>query len=520
MNILAKFKETSISVLPVMAIVLLLGLTATPMSASVLVNFVVGGIFLIIGLTIFLLGVDLGIQPMGERAGAELTKKRSLSLLIFAALGIGFLVTVSEPDIQVFGSQVHSYFPIVSKNALVFIIAGGVACFLVLGLLRAVLNFSLKVTLFVSYVIVFIVAFIAPSDFFGVAFDSGGATTGPMTVPFILALGLGVTSVQAGNRESFGLTGITSIGPVFAVLVYSVLLSMTPMLIEQNQTMNEISEVTEILNESSELQIVAEKSIGESLGEFFNGFGHYAKEAAISLLPVVFLFVVFKITLFKMMTKRQTLRMVIGLVYSYVGLVLFLTGVNGGFMPAGEILGKALGIKASESTAWFILLIAVGLILGAVVVCAEPAVWVLTEQVEQASGGTIKRKTLLVFLAVGAAMAIGLALWRAVAGYSLKYILVPGYALALFLMIFSPSLFTGIAFDSGGVASGPITSSFVLSFTLGAASGTSGNSDAFGVIALVAMMPLIAIQILGIIYKNKIKNDSKNQEKIETAEVK
>lgn len=501
MNILQKFKETAVSILPVMIIVLLLGLTVAKLPSLMLVRFVIGGLMLILGLTIFLMGVDLGIQPMGERCGAELTKKRNLPLLLACAFVIGFLVTVAEPDIQVFGDQVKSILTYVNKTAFVFVIAAGVGFFIMIGLLRTVLNVSIKLTLLISYIALFAVMFFVTEDFVGVAFDSGGATTGPMTVPFILALGLGVSSVRASDEESFGLTGVTSVGPVLAVLVYALILKM-----------NGASGAGAGLVEAAG---AVEAAAGiELYGGVFTLFGEVfasvIKEAAFSLLPLVFLFVVFQIFLLKM-SGRQVIRMVIGLIYSFVGLSIFLVGVNGGFMQAGKQLGVVLGQKAFElGGGWFALLIITGLLLGAVVVCAEPAVWVLTEQVESVSGGTIKRKMLLTFLSGGAAIAIGLAMWRAVSGFSLRYILIPGFAIALLLMIFCPSLFTGIAFDSGGVASGPITSTFVLSFTLGASSFGGGN-DAFGVIALVAMTPLIAIQLLGIIYNRKKTKSEKSK---------
>jgi len=495
MNLIEKLKETIISVLPVMVIVILLGSTVAHLPFAMLTRFFVGGILLILGLTIFLAGVDLGIQPMGERIGAELTKKRNLKLLLACAFLIGFLVTVAEPDIQVFGGQVKSIFSSVNKQVFVLVIAVGVGVFLLLGLLRCILDFSIKASLFVLYVLIFLLVIFVPESFIGVAFDSGGATTGPMTVPFILALGLGVTSVRQEDKESFGLTGVTSVGPVLAVLVYSLFVSRSG-------------------NVALAAASVAEES-AQVLSEGF--FSHFTsimpvifKDSLLSVLPLVFLFVLFQCTLLHM-TKRQVLRIVIGIVYSFAGLWLFLVGVNGGFTETGRQLGYVLGKKAFElGGGWFALLIITGFVLGAIVVCAEPAVWVLTEQVETVSGGTIKRKLLLVFLSTGAAVAIGLAMIRAVCGFSLKWILIPGYLLSFVLMIFSPSLFTGIAFDSGGVASGPITSTFVLSFALGAAGCSgSGTNDIFGVIALVAMTPLIAIQILGIIYNFKKNRELK-----------
>ena len=513
MNILNKLKETSISVIPVMAIVLALALTAVPMGGIMLGRFVFGGFLLIIGLTLFLLGVDLGIQPMGERCGAELTKKRNLVLLVGVAFVIGFMVTVAEPDIQVFGDQVKNVFSNVDKLFLVVIIAVGVGLFVMVGLLRTVLHLSLKLTLLVAYIVMFVIALFVPNEFVGVAFDSGGATTGPMTVPFILALGLGVSTVRSDDKSSFGLTGITSVGPVLAVLVYSLVIAGSGIGVDGASVSAVGSGVASAAGETASVasEIVGEVAsgaaqIGESQGffaPFTNAMPGIVLESLLSISPLVIMLIIFQLTLLKM-SARQIIRVIIGLVYSFVGLLLFLCGVNGGFMPAGKELGMALGQKAATlGGGWFVLLICTGLVLGAIVVCAEPAVWVLTEQVEHVSAGTIKRKILLVFLAAGAAAAIGLSLWRAVEGFSLKFILIPGYIVAMLLMIFSPSLFTGIAFDSGGVASGPITSTFVLSFTLGAAKSSGGSADAFGVIALVAMMPLIAIQLLGIIYDKK-----------------
>lgn len=509
MNIVEKLKETAISVFPVMAIVFLLGLTVVPIEKILLVRFFVGGLFLILGLTIFLLGVDLGIQPMGERCGAELTKKKNLSLLLSCAFVIGFIVTAAEPDIQVFGDQVRGVFPFVNKLVITFIIAGGVGLFVTLGLFRAVTNFSLKITLLVSYTALFILAFFTPDSFIGIGFDSGGATTGPMTVPFIMALGLGVSSVRSGDDDnSFGLTGIASVGPVLAVLIYAVCTRTNIHNAETVQTVNN----NLAASADGTLEVIKTGLFAQIFGPFKQVFGEVAKEALVSIAPLFGLFIIFQITLLKM-TARQVIRMIIGFTYSLIGLTIFLSGVNGGFMQTGKILGETLGSYAiSRGGFWYFLLIITGLILGAIIVCAEPAVWCLSEQVETVSGGTIKRKVLLAFLSVGTAVAIGLSMWRAVAGFNLKYVLVPGYIIAMALMIFCPDMFTGIAFDSGGVASGPLTSTFVLSFTIGAASGGTGGNDSFGVIALVAMMPLIAIQIMGIIFKIKSSKQAKLSE--------
>lgn len=513
MNFYLKLKETISSVLPIMLIVLALGLTVAPLSLFVLLRFIAGGIMVILGLTIFLSGVDIGILPIGERSGAALTSKRNLPLLLGGAFLIGFIVTVAEPDVQVLADQVLNIDPSVSKWGLVFMIAGGIGIFVLLGILRTVVSFPLKWILIISYGLVFALAFFTPAQYQGVAFDSGGATTGPMTVPFIMALGVGVAAVRSKNTngkdessdDSFGLTGIASIGPIAAVCLYGILMS------------HGSSETAALAGELGEA--------GETSGIFIMLLPEIIREVVNALMPLILMAAVFQIFLLKM-PPFQVIRMVRGLLFSFVGLVIFLLGAQGGFMPVGEELGKILGefavsgdklvVVYNSSGAVtsqlnipgiieIIFLLLMGCIFGAVVVCAEPAVWVLTDQVESVSGGTIKRKVMLVALSAGVAIAIGISMARVLFGFSLWYVLIPGYVLALALTFFCPKLFMGIAFDSGGVASGPMTSTFILSFTLGAAATSGGNpaTDAFGVIAMVALMPLIAIQILGIVYKIK-----------------
>ncbi|MCR5046234.1 MAG: DUF1538 domain-containing protein [Treponema sp.] len=490
MDIVEKFKETAKSVLPVIVIVLVLGLTIVPLEKIALVRFAVSGFLLIFGLTIFLMGVGMGIEPMGERCGSALVAKKNLPLLLSCAFAIGFIVTAAEPDIQVFADQVKEIFPFVNKLTFTFAIAGGVGLFLLLGLLRTILNFPIKIFFFVFYTLLFILAFFAPENFWGIAFDSGGATTGPMTVPFIMSLGLGVSAVRSSKQSdsSFGLTGTASIGPVMAVLVYSIFLKAPQGFVQ----------------EISEIQLEAFASSGlmaKIFLPFIRVFPIFLRESLFAISPLFILFIIFQAALLKM-TMRQTIRILIGFVYAYIGLTIFLTGVNGGFSDAGRALGQTLGSLASNNGgAWLFLLILTGIAFGAVIVCAEPAVWVLSEQVEHVSGGTIKRKALLFFLSVGTALGIAIALLANVFDFNIKWILVIGYSISMLLMIFCPAMWTGIAFDSGGVASGPLTSTFILSFTIGAAA--TNPADSFGVIALVAMMPLSAIQIMGIIYKAK-----------------
>ncbi len=503
MNLFLKFKETAASVLPIVAIVTLLSLTFAPLGAGLTIRFIISGGMVIVGLTLLLAGVDLGITPIGERSGAALTAKRNLPLLLAVSFVIGLLVTIAEPDVQVLADQIQGVSPSVNKWTLVIMIAVGIGLFMLLGLLRTILSLRLNYILIACYIILFILAFRSPKEFQGVAFDAGGATTGPMTVPFIMALGIGVASVRSkghdknggGNQgdESFGLTGIASIGPVAAVCVYGMILSRFP---SYGAGAKETATAIGIVDSSLNLKI------------FLKILPSVTKEVCLALLPLIILCAAFQLFLLKM-PPAQLRRMIKGLAYSFIGLVIFLIGTNGGFMPTGEKLGLILGGYAAEGQFGYLLLLTlIGMIFGAVVVCAEPAVWVLTEQVEQVSGGVIKRRLMLAALSCGVALSIGLSMLRILYGFSLWWILIPGYGLSLALSLVCPSMFVGIAFDSGGVASGPMTSTFILSFTLGvaAASGGQGGAEmAFGFIALVAMTPLIAIQLLGIVFKIKSK---------------
>ncbi|MCR5762878.1 MAG: DUF1538 domain-containing protein [Treponema sp.] len=507
MNFFEKLKETASSVLPVMVIVLVLGVTIVPLGKAILVRFMMGGFLLIFGLTLFLAGVDLGILPVGERCGAALTAKRNLAILLGVSFLIGVMVTIAEPDVQVLADQIKAVSSSVSKWTLIFMIAAGIGLFVVVGLLRTMLSLKLKYVLIVAYIGVFMLAFLCSKEFQGVAFDAGGATTGPMTVPFIMALGVGVAAVRSkgqhsnshadSSEDSFGLTGIASIGPIAAVCAYGIFLKGASAL--SCGQMEAASQPVSSVQESN----------GLNLRIFIDLFPEELKEVSMALLPLVLMFAAFQLFLLRM-PPVQFRRVLKGLAYSYVGLVIFLTGVNGGFMPAGQKLGLVLGERACDAGGiWVALLTVTGVIFGAVVVCAEPAVWVLTEQVEQVSGGTIRRKAMLFALSAGVAISIGLSMLRIMYGFSLWYVLVPGYLAALALSLFCPPMFVGIAFDSGGVASGPMTSTFILSFTLGAAAAAGGSSatDAFGVIALVAMTPLIAIQMLGLVFKIKSKKE-------------
>ncbi len=481
MQIVDKIRESVISVLPIMAIGVFLHLTLAPMGDSFL-PFLVGGALVIVGLGIFLHGTELGMVPIGQRAGAAITSRRSLPLLLGAAFGIGFLITIAEPDVHVLAQQVLSVSPSISSTTLVLMIALGVGMFVLMAVGRILLGFSYKLTLLGFYVLLFACAAFTDPSFLGIAFDSGGATTGPMAVPFIMALGIGVASVRSGRRAqqaSFGFIGLASIGPVLAVLILGMISPGA---------------------DPHAAGASAEEAVAMSLAaQFLSRVPHVLQEVGTALAPLLAMFVVFQLFLIKM-PRNQVIRMSVGIVLTFIGLVLFVVGVQGGFMPAGRVLGAELAAGGAGSA-----VVLTGLVLGAVVVCAEPAVWVLNEQIEEVSGGHIRKRIMLVSLSCGVALAVALAMFRVVSGVSLWYMLIPGYALALGLTRFCPPMFTAIAFDSGGVASGPMASTFILAFTLGASTALGGNpiTDAFGVIAMIAMMPLITIQVLGILFHRK-----------------
>lgn len=472
-----KWKEIMQAVMPVIGIVLVLCLTVAPVEPGIMLAFLAGAVLLVFGMMLFTLGVDLAMTPIGEHVGTCMTRTKKLGLMIFLSFVLGFIVTMSEPDLQVLAEQV----PSVPNLIIVLSVAFGVGLFLVASILRMLFNVSLAHMLIVLYAGIFILAFFVPGDFVAVAFDSGGVTTGPMTVPFIMAFGIGISSIRSDERaedDSFGLVALCSVGPILSVLTLGLLYHPE--------------------NTSYEAQVLPEVEDSVKLGIMFvRELPAYMKEIAVALLPIVVFFVIFQL-FFRDMSRRTLIRIGIGMVYTYVGLVLFLTGVNVGFMPAGNYLGQVIAQKEFN---WII--VPIGMIIGYFIVSAEPAVFVLTKQVEEITSGAVSSKAMGLSLSVGVAVSLGLAMIRVLTGISIFYFIIPGYALALILSFFVPKIFTAIAFDSGGVASGPMTATFLLPFAMGACQSVGGNivTDAFGVVAMVAMTPLITIQVLGLFYK-------------------
>lgn len=483
-----KLSEALAAVLPVIAIVMVLCFTIAPISASILLCFLMGAAMIIVGIMFFTLGAEMSMTPMGERVGTAITKTKNLLIICVIAFILGFIITISEPDLQVLAQQV----PSIPNMTLILSIAAGVGIFLVIALLRMLFGIALPHLLVFFYICIFIVTGFVSPDFLAVAFDSGGVTTGPMTVPFIMALGVGIASIRNDRHasdDSFGLVSLCSIGPVLAVLILGMVFDPD----ESSYTPPALPEISDSVE----------------LWDLFRvALPTYMEEIALSLLPIVLFFGIFQIAVFRL-SKRHLRKIIIGLIYTYVGLVLFLTGANVGFMPAGNYLGQVI---ASLSYHW--IMIPIGMLIGFFIVKAEPAVYVLNKQVEEITDGGISANAMGTALSVGVAVSIGIAMLRVLTGIPILWFLIPGYALAIGISFFVPKIFTAIAFDSGGVASGPMTATFLLPFTQGACIAVGGNIvvDAFGVVAMVAMTPLITIQLLGMFYQLQKRRAAKKEQ--------
>lgn len=488
MNFLHKLKETILSIIPLIAIVTLLNFVLMwtgndSLSGKELGDFFIACALVVAGLTLFLVGVDNSIITMGEMVGGSMIKFKKVFLILAFGFLFGFLCTIAEPDVQVLAAQVNSIDPRINNFLLVCVVGLGVAIFIVLALVKTIFKIKLKVMLLISYIIVFILAAFTPDNFLAMSFDSGGVTTGPITVPFILALCVGVASVRSENNseDNFGMVALASVGPIMAIMILGLIFGVG----------------------GNTLPPTAPESFLHLLG---NTFG----EVAIAILPITVIFLIFQFFFIKL-PKKKLIEILLGALIVFLGLILFLTGVNFGFSSAGNAIGR---LTANTDIAW--LMIPVGLAIGIATVFTEPAIAVLGDQVEKVTSGNIKKKTLIYSLAIGVGIAVMLAVIKSLFAISLWYFVIPTYAIALLLMLFSPDIFSAIAFDSGGVASGPMTATFTLPLVMGIAEAKNEPVllYAFGVVALVAVMPPIVIQVLGIMHKlkeNRIETMTKSE---------
>ncbi len=480
--LLEKFKEVLFSVLPITFIVLILHFTITPIDTYLLLRFLIGALLIIIGLAIFLFGVDLGITPIGTLMGKSLTKSNKIWIVAIGGLALGFFISIAEPDLHILSGQVAEVTSnLITKMSMVTVVSIGIGVLVAIGLLRVVFDKPLHILLTIVYGIIFIFAIVNSKEFLAISFDASGATTGAMTVPFLLALNLGVSALKqkqgSSEEDSFGLVAIASAGAILAVLIMGLI----------TNTKGITGNLSPDTTHTTKIFL-----------PFIEELPSVISDVTLALLPLILIFIIFQLVSFKLSNKMIT-RIFKGLAYTLVGLVLFLTGVDAGFMEVGRFVGNSVANNSK------IIVIIIGLILGMVTILAEPAVYVLTTQIEEVTSGSIKRMIVLPTLSIGVGIAIGLSMVRIIIpGVELWHYLLPGYIIALILTYFVPRVFVGIAFDSGGVASGPMTATFILAFAQGVA-GEENLIEGFGMIAMVAMTPLIALQLLGLIYKIKLR---------------
>lgn len=476
-----KLIESLKSILPIAGVVFLLSITLVPMDTGDFLLFLLGVVCLIVGLSVFTMGAEMSMQTLGAKIGNSLASSGKAWLIALVSFVIGVIVTVSEPDLVILADQVSG----VPNLVLILTVSLGVGLFLVIAVLHIMFKIKLSILLMVFYVAAFVMTIFVPRDFWSVAFDSGGVTTGPMTVPFIMAFGAGISRVRSsdeGDESAFGLVALCSIGPVLAVLILGICYDLAGGTYEM-------------------ADIIAVSDTREGFAQYCMGFKDYLLEVGEALLPIIVFTVLFQV-ISRVYSWGQLLKIAVGVLYTLVGLSVFLTGANMGFLPIGFSIGEKLSMLGSG---W--ILVPVSMLIGYFIVTAEPAVHVLNKQVEQVSAGAVSEKTMNLSLSVGVSLALGLAVVRILTGISILWILIPGYAIALVLSFFVPTFFTGIAFDSGGVASGTMMSAFVLPMTIGACMGNGADimTQAFGCVAFVAMTPVISVQICGLTYRVKSK---------------
>ena len=474
--LIEKLQESINSILPITVIVAVVCFLFVPVPSGLMLAFLLGAVHMILGMGLFSVGADLSMSRIGSHIGSAMTASRKLWLILLTSFLLGTAITLAEPDLQVLASNV----PGISNPVLLLTVGMGVGLFLALAMLRILFAISLRTMLLILYGIVFLLAFFLKPDMLPLSFDAGGVTTGPMTVPFIMALGVGVSSIRSdgkANEDSFGLVALCSVGPVIAVMLLSLIFKP-----ENGET---------ALNTPPVFLLTTEIGNG-----YIAAFPTYLKEMALALLPIFAFFLLFQAVSLRL-RRKPFAQILIGIVYTYVGLVLFLTGVNVGFSPLGETLG---GMMASSRWRW--MMVPLSMLMGWYIIQAEPAVHVLTKQVEELTAGAVSEKAMELSLSLAVAAGNALAMVRVLTGIPILYFLIPGYAAALALSFFVPPTFTGIAFDSGGVASGPLTATFMLLFAMGASRTLGGNvmTDAFGLVSMVAMMPLITVQGMGAVF--------------------
>ena len=467
----SKIVESFYSIFPITLIVLILSLTLAPIDTTTLLKLVVGAFCLIFGIALFTLGAEGSMSPMGAQMGSGLSQKNKIWLTLVTALVIGLLITLAEPDLAILSGQVNGLNPWVFR----IVVAVGIGVFLLLGILRTLFKIKTNIIFTIGYAIIFILVIFAPQKLWALSFDSSAVTTGAISVPFLLAFGMGITAVRSQGQEndSFGLMGICSVGPVITVLVLSLFINV------------------------DKLTLAASAEVGTTgvMADLGHLIPEFLEEMAISILPIVAIYMLFQVVMLKLPWFKVA-KVGMNLIYTYVGIVIFLVGVNLGYLPLATVLGESLAENHQ------LLLMPIGLILGYFIISAEPAVHVLKKQVEEITGGAIKQRVIVFAMSIGVALSVGLAVLRSMYNVNILYFIIPAYAISIGLSYFNPQIFTSIAFDSGGVATGAMAVSFILPFMKGI---SSSFDNSFGTLALMAAFPILAVQILGCIYKIAMK---------------
>ena len=476
-SFIKSFKETTYSIIPICIIVVILS-SIFNLGSSVIAPFIISSFFLIIGISLFTFGADISMMIIGEKLGSKLIESKKTGLILTISLILGFIITLAEPDLKVLADQISS----IPSKTLILFVSIGVGIFLMLAVLKILFKLSLRAILAICYILTFILMFASPAGIIPIAFDSSGVTTGPISVPFILALGIGLTSLRTDNNsknDTFGLIALCSIGPKIAVLILGMLYQGT-----------------------NNYDITIYLKNGPIIVQYVDEFLKCIEEVFISLSPIIALFIIFKIISKKSFSNNETNKIILGLTATFIGLCIFLTSVNVGFMKTGFLIGNSFA-----SSKHLIYIFPFAMIIGFLIVFAEPAMKILTNEIETLTEGSISKNIMKVAISIGVAMAIYFSIYRMIRSESIIPYLVIIYGIALILMFISPKIFTAASFDAGGSVCGPLTATFILPLIIGTCNALGGNiiTDAFGLIAFIAASPFITVQLLGIVFKIKTR---------------
>ena len=496
-NLIAKFKESIIAVLPITLIVLIVSLTIVPIKATTIIQFVFSAVFLIVGMSLFTLGADLAMLPIGQKIGSYLSKKNKTLILLISTFILGIIITIAEPDLTVLANQVGSLNP----WTLILTVSVGVGSFLMISMLRTLFQIPLNVILAFSYLIIFILAIFVPHNMLALSFDAGSVTTGPISVPFIMAFGVGIAQVRSVKKEntssdeSFGMIAMSSAGPILAVMLIAIFLNPSDL-------------------QASSSIVLEYSNFGEIIVAYFKTIPSFMLEVLIILAPIIVFFFIFQFVGLKL-PKQEIGKILFGIFYTFIGISLFLSAVNFGFLSIGSLLGQEI---ATLNYNW--ILIPICALIGLFMVLAEPAVHILNKQVENITSGVISRKVMFIALCIGVCVSLCLIALRVLTGISILYFIIPIYLLNFILSFIVSPVFSGIAFDSGGVTTGAMATTFVLPLAMGAVNAIGGNvfTDAFGSLALIASTPILAVLIIGLIFKIASNKHKKNEKTIKPSD--